>query len=97
MNNVYIVNLEAVDKYKFNHLTTYHLLFYIMGNYDCVKNRIYLKQKHIIEQLHSNGHSVRNAIDELVNRGIIIHLINYKGYYRVIDKGFKIVDSSDLR
>lgn len=88
MNNKCTISVDNVISYEFKHNFTYKLLFHIMKYYDNEIHKVKLEQKEIMELYNINRISVRVAIEELLDKGIIIPVSHYKNWYNVNYKLF---------
>lgn len=88
MNNKCTVNPQLIIKYDFKHLFTYRMLYHIMAYYDTDSKRIFIDKQDIALRYNSNHHSVNNAINELIDNGIISKYNYYKNQYTINNKVF---------
>lgn len=88
MNNKVTINPQLVIKYNFKHLFTYRLLYHLMAYYDTELRRIRLNQAEIVNMYGSNNKTVKWAIEELIDNGIITPYNQYKNWYSVNNKVF---------
>lgn len=88
MNNKCTINPQIIIKYNFKHLFTYRMFCHIMAYYDTDSKRIFIDKEDIILRYNSNRHTVTNAINELIDKGIIIRCDYYKNQYEINTKVF---------
>lgn len=88
MNNKCTINPQLIIKYNFKHLFTYRMLCHIMVHYDTDSKRVFIDKEDIILRYNSNRHTVTNAINELIDKGIIIRCDYYKNQYEINTKVF---------
>ena len=88
MNNKVTINPQLVIKYNFKHLFTYRLLYHLMAYYDTELRRIRLNQAEIVNMYGSNNKTVKWAIEELIDNGVITPYNQYKNWYSVNNKVF---------
>lgn len=88
MNNKCTINPQLIIKYDFKHLFTYRMLYHIMAYYNTDSKRVFIDKQDIALRYNSNHHAVTNAINELLDNGIIIRCNYYKNQYTINTKVF---------
>lgn len=88
MNNKCTINPQLIIKYNFKYLFTYRMLYHIMAYYDTDSRRVFIDKQDIALRYNSNHHSVNNAINELIDNGIISRYNYYKNQYAINAKVF---------
>lgn len=83
MNNKCTINVSNINNYDFKHNFTYRLLFHIMQNYDIEMNKVKLDTKEISIIYNMNHKTLKCAIEELIDKSIIIPINHYKYWYNV--------------
>ena len=64
------------------------MLCHIMAYYDTDSKRVFIDKQDIVLRYNSNRHTVTNAINELIDKGIIIRCDYYKNQYNINTKVF---------
>lgn len=83
MNEKCIINPIKALAYNFKHNFSYRLLFHIMIHYDKEDGYVIINKVNLIELYNSNYHSVNNAVNELIDAGVIERYKRYKDAYKV--------------
>lgn len=97
MNNKCTINPQLIIKYDFKHLFTYRMLYHIMAYYDTDSRRVFIDKQDIALRYNSNHHSVTNAINELIDNGIISRYNYYKNQYAINAKFFIRFENSVIK
>lgn len=83
MNNRVAVNPELILKCDFKHLFTYKLLFHVMAYYDAEVNKVKIDKKEIRETYIVSHKTLNVAVEELLEKEIIVLCPYCKNHYRV--------------
>lgn len=84
------INITAIADIDITALSTYKLIVYIVARYSVVKDTIKLEPMSIEREYYMPNNSTRLAIRDLVDKNIIIPVIDNKHYYSINKKYFTI-------
>lgn len=83
MNNRVVINPKTILDLDFRSIGTYKLLLYIYYNFDIELKKVRIDVYEIAESLNITAKTLKNSLNELIDKKVISKIDNYKYWYKL--------------